>query len=76
MLPLPAPVAGALRAYRARQAAEKLAPGPDYTDSGYVLVDEVGEPWRTDGLRRAANALMAQVGVPRRCGCTTPGTPA
>ena len=65
LLPLPVPVAGALRAYRARQAAEKLAAGPDYTDSGYVLVDEVGEPWRTDGLRRAAYALMAQVGARR-----------
>lgn len=65
LLPLPGPVAGALRALHARQAAERLAAGPDYTDSGYVLVDEVGEPWRTDGLRRAAYALMGQVGARR-----------
>jgi integrase len=63
VLPLPAPVTVALRAFRTRQAAERLAAGPGYVDTGYVLVDELGEPWRTDRLRRAAYALMAQTGV-------------
>jgi integrase len=64
-LPLPAPVVAALRMLKAQQAAERLALGPDYIDSGYVLVDEAGQPWRTDGLRRAAYRLMAQVGARR-----------
>jgi integrase len=64
-LPLPAPVVAALRTFKAQQAAERLALGPDYVDSGYVLVDEAGQPWRTDGLRRAAYRLMAQVGTRR-----------
>ena len=32
----------------------KLALGEDYVDTGYVLVDELGEPVRTDWLRRRA----------------------
>jgi len=62
-LPLPAPVITALRAFKTRQAAERLAAGPTYTDTGYVLVDEIGEPWRTDWLRRAAYALMKSTGI-------------
>jgi integrase len=62
-LPVPAPVLAALRAFKARQAAERLAAGPAYADTGYVLVDEIGEPWRTDALRRAAYRLMAKTAV-------------
>ncbi|MCQ4083930.1 hypothetical protein NGB36_25915 [Streptomyces sp. RB6PN25] len=32
-------------------------------DSGYVLVDELGRPYRTDKLRREAYKLMDAVGV-------------
>ena len=64
-LPLPAPVVAALRTFRARQSAERLAMGPGYADTGYVLVDEAGEPWRTDWLRRRAYALMDGVGIRR-----------
>jgi integrase len=42
-LPLPAPVVAALRTFRRLQTTELLALGPDYTDSGYVLVDEAGQ---------------------------------
>ena len=64
-LPLPAPVVSALRTLRSRQAAERLAFGPGYAETGYVLVDEAGEPRRTDGLRRAAYRLMDEVGIRR-----------
>jgi len=63
VLPIPAPVVEALKAMKRRQAAERLAAGPAYTDSGYVLVDELGEPWRTDWLRREAYRLMADTGL-------------
>ncbi|HEX6402405.1 MAG TPA: site-specific integrase, partial [Pseudonocardiaceae bacterium] len=63
VLPLPAQVTAALRTFKALQAAEQLAAGPAYTASGYVLVDELGAPQRTDWLRRRAYELMATAGV-------------
>ena len=62
-LPLPTQVTAALRAFKAAQAAEQLAAGPAYVSSGYVLVNELGEPWKTDQLRRAAHKLMAEAGT-------------
>jgi integrase len=62
-LPLPAQVTSALKAFRAVQAAEKLAAGAAYEDSGRVLVDEFGGPQRTDWLRRQTYKLMAAAGV-------------
>ncbi|MFH8658449.1 hypothetical protein [Streptomyces afghaniensis] len=40
-LPLPQGVWEALRKFKARQAAEELAAGEAYTDSGLVVVDEL-----------------------------------
>jgi integrase len=62
-LPLPGPVLAALKSLRARQAKERLAAGSTYVDSGYVLVDEVGEPYKTDQLRRAIYKLIAKAKV-------------
>ncbi|NYI03418.1 tyrosine-type recombinase/integrase [Allostreptomyces psammosilenae] len=62
-LPLPAPVHAALTQFRALQAQEKAAAGSAYQDSGYVLVDELGRPYKTDKLRREAYKLMAAAGV-------------
>jgi integrase len=64
-LPLPTPVRKALKSFRAIQAQEKLAAGTAYTGSGYVLVDELGNPFKTDKLRREASGRSA---------CTTPAT--
>jgi integrase len=63
-LPMPEAVRASLKTFKATQAAEKLAAGEAYTGAGiYVLVDELGEPLRTDWLRRRAYELMAKVGV-------------
>ncbi|WP_405589668.1 tyrosine recombinase XerC [Streptomyces sp. NBC_01190] len=62
-LPLPAPAHKALKGFRAIQAKEKLTAGTAYTDSGYVLVDELGNPFKTDKLRREAYKLMKAAGV-------------
>ncbi len=76
-LPLPTLVTAALKSARARQAREKLAAGVGYTDTGYVLVDELGHPFKTDQLRRAIYKLMATAGVRKvrpydaRHGCLT-----
>ncbi|MFF5279576.1 tyrosine-type recombinase/integrase [Streptomyces sp. NPDC000133] len=62
-LPLPVPVWDALRSFKSLQAKEKLALGPDYIDSGYVLVDEVGEVRNIKQLRRRAYRIMALLGL-------------
>jgi integrase len=62
-LPLPAPVVAALKAFRTLQARERLAAGEAYEVTGYVLVDELGQPCRTDWLRRRTYELMATAKV-------------
>lgn len=62
-LPLPAVVFTALKAFRARQAAEKLAAGEGYAPSGRVVVDELGAEVKTDWLRRRAYERMQSAGV-------------
>lgn len=64
-LPLPAVVVAALKAFRARQAKEKLAAGEGYTVSGRVVVDELGCEVKTDWLRRRAYERMQTAGVRR-----------
>ncbi|MEU8519065.1 site-specific integrase [Streptomyces sp. NPDC048577] len=64
-LPLPRTPWEALRRLRAQQAAEKLAMGEGYTDSGYVVVNELGVPLNTRQLREHAYQLMARLGLRR-----------
>ncbi|MEU0214319.1 tyrosine-type recombinase/integrase [Streptomyces sp. NPDC006265] len=65
VLPLPKPVYTALTVFRAQQAQEKAAAGGAYEDSGYVVVDELGRPFKTDKLRRETQKLMEEAGVRR-----------
>jgi integrase len=64
-LPLPSAPAAALKKLKAKQAAEKLAAGRAYGKGGYVLCDELGEPWKTDQLRRRFYRLVDASGVRR-----------
>lgn len=64
-LPLPAPAASALKTFKATQAAEKLKAGEAYESTGYLLVDELGRPVRTDWYRRRVYGLMDKAGVRR-----------
>ncbi|MFG2544348.1 tyrosine recombinase XerC [Streptomyces sp. NPDC048594] len=64
-LPVPPLAEKALRAYRARQAAERLAAGEAYTVTPYVAVDELGEPLDTRALREYAYRLMKRLGLRR-----------
>ncbi|MFF2425188.1 tyrosine-type recombinase/integrase [Streptomyces mirabilis] len=63
-LPLPALV-GALKAFRALQAEERLALGKAYTVSGYVLAHEAGHAFTIKQLRRRAYRLMELLGLRR-----------
>ena len=63
-LPLPSAPWSALKALKAKQAAEKLAAGHEaYGKGGYVLCDELGQPWKTDQLRRRFYRLVELAGV-------------
>jgi len=62
-LPLPAVVLAALKAFRARQAKERLKAGEGYAASGRVVVDELGEAVKTDWLRRRAYERMQSADV-------------
>jgi len=53
-LPLPEDLVNALKTLRRRQAAEKLAAGPAYTDSGYVVVDELGQAVNPEWFSKSA----------------------
>ncbi|GGZ52950.1 tyrosine-type recombinase/integrase [Streptomyces rubiginosohelvolus] len=64
-LPLPMPTWVGLKDFRIAQVAERLAAGEAYHNTGYVMVDKLGRPWKTDKLRREAYKLMDQIGVRR-----------
>jgi integrase len=63
-LPLDDVMVAALKALKVQQASEKLAAGPAYQDSGYLVVNELGEPldpdWYSDEFKR----LSERAGVP------------
>lgn len=64
-LPLDAGTVAALRAVKARQAAERLAAGPAYEGAGgYVVIDELGRPPRPDAYSDRFRALARAAGVP------------
>ncbi|WP_217169616.1 tyrosine recombinase XerC [Streptomyces sp. AC512_CC834] len=65
VLPLPGPVLDSLKRFRALQAREKLAAGEGYTDSGYVVVDQLGMPRNTRHLREHAYRLMRELEMRR-----------
>lgn len=62
-LPVDDTAADALAAFRTRQKKEKLAAGESYHTEGHVLVDEIGQPWLPDKLRRYCYRLMREAGV-------------
>lgn len=64
-LPLPRAPWEALRRFHEQQAAEKLEYAEAYTDSGYVVVDQLGMPVNTRQLREHAYGLMAGLGLRR-----------
>lgn len=61
VLPLPSKALEALKRFKALQAREKLAAGEGYTDSPYVVVDELGVPRNTRHLREHAYRLMREL---------------
>ncbi|MFI6767260.1 tyrosine recombinase XerC [Streptomyces sp. NPDC050355] len=62
-LPLPRGPWEALRAFRALQLQERERAGEGYTDTGYVVVDELGLPLNTRQLREYAYRMMRKLGL-------------
>jgi integrase len=63
VLPLPSKALDALKKFKALQAREKLAAGEGYTDSPYVVVDQLGIARNTRHLREHAYRLMRELGM-------------
>jgi len=63
-LPLDDALVAALKALKARQAAERLAAGEAYERSGYVAADELGRPvhpeWYTDEFHRVSDRAQVR----------------
>lgn len=53
-----------LRTLKARQAADRLAAGSAYEDSGYVLVDALGKPVRPEAFSDRFAVLCTEAAVP------------
>ena len=62
LLLAPATVA-ALKAHLNRQRQERLALGPDWTDSGYVFVDELGVEYHPQRFTKMFDDAIRSVGV-------------
>lgn len=55
---------GVLRGLRAQQAAQRLAAGSAWEDSGFVLADALGRPVHPEAYSAAFRALCQTAGVP------------
>ena len=62
-LPLDEGLVAVLKRASGRYAEEKLALGEAYADSGYVAVNEAGEPYSPDSLTRMWHKLAESAGV-------------
>jgi integrase len=63
-LPLPDNLAATLKAARTLQAADKLAMGAAYQSSGYVVVNEAGEPLSPHALTSRWSRMLKAASVP------------
>lgn len=64
-LPLDDKLVAALRSLHKHQATEKLAAGPAYEDSGYVVADKLGQPVHPEWLSDEFHRVRERAGLPR-----------
>lgn len=62
-LELPGQAADALREHLARQAQERLAPGPLWQDHGLVFASQAGTPLDASHVRRSFKAITKKAGL-------------
>jgi len=63
MINLPDEVVAALRSHRARQAAERLAAGTSWHESGLVFTTPIGTPIDPSNFRRQFDKVFAKAGL-------------
>jgi integrase len=63
MINLPDAVVAALRSHRARQAAERLAAGPSWHESGLVFTTPIGTPIDPSNFRRQFDKICNKAGL-------------
>lgn len=63
VLPVTQDVLRALKAHEVAQKRERLALGPDWTDTGYVFVREDGLPYRPEQFRRIFHKRCEELGI-------------
>ncbi|MBK5287408.1 MAG: site-specific integrase [Acidimicrobiia bacterium] len=66
VVPLPAFAIAAFREQRARQAAERLAAGPEWIDTGFVFTTPKGTPLDPDNVTTRFADLTERLGLGRR----------
>jgi integrase len=64
VLPIPDALLAELAAARSRQAAEKLALGEAYSDRGFVVCNEAGEPYHPSTMSTLWQAAIRDLDVP------------
>jgi integrase len=64
-LPIPTTLYSALLHARAMQTRQRMNAGGQYVDSGYVVVDELGLPYRTQNLTKQWRKTCDRLGLPR-----------
>lgn len=64
-IPLDPALVGLLRRHRAAQAAEKLAAGAEYEDSGWLVADELGHPYYPDSVSAWFDQKVKDAGLRR-----------
>jgi len=64
-VPLDPHLVALLRTHKARQAAEKLAAGPAYEDSGWLVADELGAPYYPDSISEWFEKAAKAAKLPR-----------
>jgi integrase len=60
---LPTPMVRMLKRHRARQAAERLALGDGWTDSGYIFTSSIGTPIDPRNLLREFKSICVNAGL-------------
>ena len=65
IISLPAPVVAELREHRTRQATERLAAGPRWTDRGFAITNATGGPLDRTSDRDNWRVLLASAGLRR-----------
>jgi integrase len=63
MINLPDEVVAVLRSHRARQAAERLAAGPSWHESGLVFTTAIGTPIDPSNFRRQFDKICGKAGL-------------